>query len=99
MKRLCGFEDDMMKITTEKYLEAVERLPKQGQKILCHQRDDQIVVYQAYNHQISNYADITDFVKKQKIHVDNGELDKLFVPIETVYMVTDDNLHKRIGID
>ena len=211
------------KIRTEKYLEAVERLPKQGQQILGYQQDEQIVVYQAYNHQIADYAvknqtlggthysynrmswikpnflwmmyrcgwafkdnqervlaiwlnkadfenilrqavfssfnpayyashdfwkeelnqkevrlqwdpdhdpfggkltrraiqigmkgtvlevfgrqqikrieDITDFVKEQKVHVDNSEFDKLSVPIETVYQLADEDLRKRIGVD
>lgn len=212
-----------MKIRAEKYLEAVERLPKQGQQILAYQQDEQIVVYQAYNHQIADYAvknqtlggthysynrmswikpnflwmmfrcgwaskenqekvlafwlskadfesilkqavfssfnpayhtshdywkeelnqkevrlqwdpdhdpfggkltrraiqigmkgiileafgkqqiklieDITDFVKEQKFHVDNRELDKLSVPIETIYQLADESLRKRIGVD
>ena len=214
---------NMTKIRTEKYLEAVERLPKQGQQILGYQQDEQIVVYQAYNNQIADYAvinqtlggahysynrmswvkpnflwmmyrcgwaskenqervlaiwlnkvdfenilrqavfssfnpahyvshdhwkeelnqkevrlqwdpdhdpfggkltrraiqigmkgsvleifgkqqiklieDITDFVKEQKFHVDNRELDKLSVPIETIYQLADDSLRKRIGVD
>jgi hypothetical protein len=43
--------------------------------------------------------DITGFVKEQKLHIDNRELDKLFVPIETVYQLTDEDLRKRIGVD
>lgn len=212
-----------MKIRTEKYLEAVERLPKQGQHILAYQQEEQIVVYQAYNNQIADYAvknqtlggthysysrmswikpnflwmmyrcgwafkenqervlaiwlnkvdfenilrkavfssfspayyathdhwkeelnqkevrlqwdpdhdpfggkltrraiqigmkgsvleefgkqqiklieDITGFVKQQKVHVDKHELDKLSVPIETVYQLVDGELRKRIGVD
>jgi len=212
-----------MKIRTEKYLKAVDRLPKQGQQILGYQQDEQIVVYQAYNHQIADHAvknqtlggthysynrmswikpnflwmmyrcgwaskenqervlaiwvnnadfenilqqavfssynptyyeshdhwkeelnqkevrlqwdpdhdpfgckltrraiqigmkgsvlevfgkqqikqieDITGFVKEQKVHVDNHELDKLSVPIETVYQLTDEDFRKRIGVD
>src|SRR4051812_43117942 len=45
-----------MNIRTEKYLEAVERLPKEGQHILAYKQDEQIVVYQAYNDQIADYA-------------------------------------------
>ena len=41
---------------TESYLEAINRLPKTGQIILAHQRNEQIVVYQAYNDQIADYA-------------------------------------------
>lgn len=212
-----------MKIRTEKYLEAIERLPKLGQQILGYQQDQQIVVYQAYNHQIADYAvknqmlggthysynrmswikpnflwmmyrcgwayketqegvlamrinkvdfdnilrqavfssfnpanyeshdhwkeelnemevrlqwdpdhdpfggkltrrtiqigmkgsvlevfgrqqiklieDTTGFVKEQKFHVDNRELDKLSVPIETVYQLADEDLHKKICVE
>lgn len=42
--------------------------------------------------------DITDFVKEQKVHVDNRELNKLLVPIETVYKLPD-NLQKQIDVD
>lgn len=45
-----------MTIQTERYLDTIERLPKSGQHILGHQDDEQIVVYQAYNHQIADYA-------------------------------------------
>ena len=218
-----GMKMNKMKIRTEKYLEAVERLPKQGQHILAYQQEEQIVVYQAYNNQIADYAvknqtlggthysysrmswikpnflwmmyrcgwafkenqervlaiwlnkvdfenilrkavfssfspayyathdhwkeelnqkevrlqwdpdhdpfggkltrraiqigmkgsvleefgkqqiklieDITGFVKQQKVHVDKHELDKLSVPIETVYQLVDGELRKRIGVD
>jgi hypothetical protein len=49
--------------------------------------------------QIKQIEDITDFVKEQKNHVDNHELDKLSVPIETVYHLADEDLRKRIGVD
>lgn len=45
-----------MKIITESYLEAITRLPKEGQYILAHQQDEQIVVYQAYNEKIADDA-------------------------------------------
>ena len=45
-----------MKITTESYLEAVDHLPKEGQHILGYQQDEQMVVYQAYNEHIADYA-------------------------------------------
>lgn len=211
-----------MRIRTENYFEAINRLPKDGQHILSHEQDEQIVVYQAYNHQIADYAvknqffggdhysynrmswikpnflwmmyrcgwaskanqervlaiwidktgfedilrqavfssfdpayytshdewkeklnqkevrlqwdpdhdpfggklarraiqigmkehvleafgkqqikqieDITEFVIEQKLHVDNGELNKLIVPTETIYKLTDDDLGKQIGV-
>ena len=45
-----------MIIRTEKYLDAINRLPKDGQPILGYQENEQIVVYQAYNHQIADHA-------------------------------------------
>jgi hypothetical protein len=46
----------MYRIETENYLRASERLPKQGQYILGFQKDGLIVVYQAYNRHIADYA-------------------------------------------
>jgi len=45
-----------MKIETESYLQSLDNLPKQGQRIVAHQKDDCLVVYQAYNHQIADFA-------------------------------------------
>lgn len=45
-----------MTIKTEKYTDAIARLPIAGQHIIGHQDDNHIVVYQAYNHQIADYA-------------------------------------------
>lgn len=45
-----------MKIKVENYSAATTRLPNNGQHILAHQDNDQIVVYQAYNHSIADYA-------------------------------------------
>jgi hypothetical protein len=45
-----------MNIRTESYLQSVERLPKNGQHILGYQQDDLIIVYQAYNNRIADYA-------------------------------------------
>lgn len=45
-----------MKITTQKYNEHLNSIPKSGKHILAHQTKDLIVVYQAYNHSIANYA-------------------------------------------
>lgn len=49
--------------------------------------------------QIKLIEDITDFVKQQKQHLDNNHLDKLIVPIETVFKTTDRELNKKIGIE
>lgn len=43
-------------IITETYAQSLERLPKTGQHITAHQTADEIVVYQAYNHQIADFA-------------------------------------------
>lgn len=48
--------------------------------------------------QIKLIEDITDFVKQQKQHLDNNHLDKLIVPLETVFKTTDRELNKKIGI-
>ncbi|MBN9385317.1 MAG: DUF4291 domain-containing protein [Chitinophagaceae bacterium] len=45
-----------MKIKTEKYLQANEIMPKEGQYIIGHQSEDEIVVYQAYKPSIADYA-------------------------------------------
>jgi hypothetical protein len=45
-----------MRIQTESYIDSLQHLPNQGQHIIGHQVDDTIVVYQAYNHQIADFA-------------------------------------------
>jgi hypothetical protein len=45
-----------MKITTEKYVESSSYLPAAGQHIVAHQVGNQLVVYQAYNPAIAEYA-------------------------------------------
>ena len=45
-----------MNILTESYLTSVEKLPKDGQHIVSHQTEEQIVVYQAYKPSIAEYA-------------------------------------------
>jgi hypothetical protein len=45
-----------MIILTELYKDSLSRLPQTGQHILAHQTDDLMVVYQAYNHNIANFA-------------------------------------------
>lgn len=41
---------------TEKYLDQQNQLPKEGKYIIAQSDADTITVYQAYNHQIANYA-------------------------------------------
>jgi Domain of unknown function (DUF4291) len=41
---------------TEKYKEQQQRLPKKGQQIIACKQDENIIVYQAFNPQIANYA-------------------------------------------
>ncbi len=41
---------------TEKYTEQIERLPHTGQQIIGHIEGENIIVYQAFNSQIANYA-------------------------------------------
>ncbi|MBB6129538.1 DUF4291 domain-containing protein [Mucilaginibacter lappiensis] len=45
-----------MKIVTELYQDSLKRLPDAGQRILAHQVDDLVVVYQAYKHSIADFA-------------------------------------------
>ena len=47
-----------MTLQTISYLEQQKIIPQSGQCILGHQTDDQIVVYQAYNNQIADYATV-----------------------------------------
>ncbi|HEY4285853.1 MAG TPA: DUF4291 domain-containing protein [Puia sp.] len=45
-----------MKIRVENYPQAQKALPKEGQYVIGHQTEDEIVVYQAYKPSIANYA-------------------------------------------
>ena len=45
-----------MTIATGSYLTLKDRWPQSGQHILAYQQHRQVVVYQAYNHQIADYA-------------------------------------------
>jgi len=45
-----------MKIQTEYYYQSLERLPATGQHLTVHQQEDMVVVYQAYNHRIADFA-------------------------------------------
>lgn len=45
-----------MTITTELYFKSISRLPEKGQHITVHQTDDMLVVYQAYNNKIADFA-------------------------------------------
>jgi hypothetical protein len=49
-------------------------------------------------HFIKKIEDVTHFVTEQKIHVDNKNLDELFVPVETIYNIIDAGLSKQIGV-
>lgn len=45
-----------MVIRTESYINLVKFLPENGQHIIAYQDDNDIVVYQAYNHAIADFA-------------------------------------------
>lgn len=47
--------------------------------------------------QIKKIEDITGFVKEQKQIIDNGQLDKLLVPGESVYRFINENIAPMIG--
>jgi hypothetical protein len=49
-------------------------------------------------HQVTRIEDITDFVQQQKIHVDNRQLEYLYVPQERVYSITNTSLSQQIGL-
>ncbi len=49
--------------------------------------------------QINRIEDITEFVKQQKQLLDSKQLDKLLVPIETIFKMTDNKQNERIGIE
>ena len=45
-----------MNLATELYTEQVKRWPKEGRHVLAHFDETSIIVYQAYNSSIANYA-------------------------------------------
>jgi len=45
-----------MNISTELYSQSVNKLPQKGQQILAYQNEKTIIVYQAYNNQIADFA-------------------------------------------
>jgi hypothetical protein len=49
-------------------------------------------------HQVTRIEDITDFVQQQKTHVDNRQLEHLYVPQERVYSMTNTSLAQQIGL-
>jgi hypothetical protein len=48
--------------------------------------------------QVRRIEDITEFVRQQKVHVDNRQLAQLHVPQERVYTPTNEALAQKIGI-
>ncbi|RZL14323.1 MAG: DUF4291 domain-containing protein [Hymenobacter sp.] len=48
--------------------------------------------------QVTHIEDITDFVRHQKTHVDNRQLEQLHVPQERVYTLANGDLAQKIGI-
>lgn len=48
--------------------------------------------------QVSLIEDITDFVREQKQHVDNRQLERLTVPQERIYTLLDSALAQKIGV-
>jgi hypothetical protein len=49
--------------------------------------------------QIKQIEDVTDFVKEQKRYIDAGQLNKLMVPAESVFMPSGTALSAKIGIE
>jgi len=48
---------------------------------------------------IKKIEDITLFVKQQKQLLDNGRLQELLVPVETIFCSADKELNRRVGIE
>ncbi len=48
---------------------------------------------------ISEIIDLTDFVKKSKLMIDEGEINQLTVPKETVFKTEIENLNKKLKIE
>jgi len=48
---------------------------------------------------VKQIDDITDFVKQQRQLLESNQLDKLLVPVETVFKMTDSKQNERIGIE
>ncbi|MEP6845038.1 MAG: DUF4291 domain-containing protein [Panacibacter sp.] len=49
--------------------------------------------------QIKRVENITDFVKQQKQLLDGNQMDKLLVPVETIFRMVDNKQNERIGIE
>ena len=44
------------------------------------------ILYQFGNHMIQKITDVTQFVQKQRLYVEHGQLDKLEIPDESIYL-------------
>ncbi|MBL7827254.1 MAG: DUF4291 domain-containing protein [Saprospiraceae bacterium] len=49
--------------------------------------------------QIECIMDITDFVREQKMHINNQHIDRLLIPKERIIQFEDRELMKRVGVD
>ncbi|MEM9547406.1 MAG: DUF4291 domain-containing protein [Bacteroidota bacterium] len=47
---------------------------------------------------ICNIIDVTDFVKQQKHYIYSKQLDKLCIPEEEIYIPTEENIQRQIGL-
>lgn len=61
-----------MEIKTIPYKEYLSQVPKSGYHILCQQTDDKILVYQAFNHDIADFA-----IKNQKFGGDHYSFSRM----------------------
>ena len=61
-----------MTLETELYVDQIERLPKSGEHIIGQLQENQIVVYQAFNSKIADYA-----VKNQKFGGSNYSFERM----------------------
>lgn len=56
ISEICGEKRNKLKMKLEKYTEQVNRLPKEGRQIIGRLEGGNIIVYQAFNPNISKYA-------------------------------------------
>ncbi|KRX08834.1 hypothetical protein PPERSA_08938 [Pseudocohnilembus persalinus] len=59
-------------LKTEQYLKQCQNFPQEGRHIMCHQNEKSLVVYQAFNKDIAEYA-----IKNQKFGGENYSFNRM----------------------
>ena len=88
-----------MRLITTSYTAQNTRLPKIGRYILAQFDEEGVIVYQAYRPAIGDFAatqDISQFVREQYQNI--GDYNKLIVPSETIYPVTDPKVAAQLQL-